>query len=237
MLPKTDELFWSKVDQSAGPSGCWPWMGAMVPAGGQVRRENRGVLAHHWAWLQRRGPIPRGKVVSQTCQNLKCCNPAHLVLKKRGDAMRETQALHFGQRFWKRADRSGGPHACWPWKGSISKAGRPRYGTRAARGVALELVRRDVPKSTRSTCGNDLCVNPAHLIAGAREAYVPIPDDCERIRVQLLQEPGSTLQDLLVLTSIERPILTETLKAMRERGDIHTKNRASGTQYFLGPRP
>lgn len=34
--------FWAKVDQSAGPDGCWRWLGTHNPAAGRIRREWTG---------------------------------------------------------------------------------------------------------------------------------------------------------------------------------------------------
>lgn len=73
--------FWSKVDQTAGLFGCWPWMGYRMPNGyGQFGLERRIVLAHRTAWTLARGPIPDGMQANHHCDNPPCCNPAHLFL-------------------------------------------------------------------------------------------------------------------------------------------------------------
>jgi hypothetical protein len=80
-------------------------------------------------------------------------------------------------RFWRRADRAGGPDACWPWTGYILRGygrltvrvdGRA-VGFQAPR-LALILDGRDPGDGeARHLCHNSLCVNPAHLAPGSRQ--------------------------------------------------------------------
>ncbi len=76
------ERFWEKVDRR-GPDECWPWLAC-------VRREDEGYgafgidnrhhPAHRVAYELTIGPIPAGMVACHTCDNPRCCNPAHVFL-------------------------------------------------------------------------------------------------------------------------------------------------------------
>ncbi len=84
VLSSADEArFWSKVDQSAGLFGCWPWMASRHPrgyghfwigpkVGGQQQ------AAHRVAYELRSGPVPAGLVLDHVCRYPPCVNPAHL---------------------------------------------------------------------------------------------------------------------------------------------------------------
>lgn len=75
--------FWSKVDKSAGPDGCWTWTASTIPQGyGQIwsKEAQRPVRAHRVAWELVKGPIPDGLNVLHDCDNPPCCNPSHFFL-------------------------------------------------------------------------------------------------------------------------------------------------------------
>ncbi len=76
------------------------------------------------------------------------------------------------ERFWSKADRSGGPGACWPWLGGVDRDGYgyfhiSRQKQRANR-VAFSLSGKDAGAAPllRHTCGDAACVNPGHLVPG-----------------------------------------------------------------------
>lgn len=81
--------FWSKVDASAGPDACWPWLGGRKAKGYGtffIRRDPPGrhgkliqTTAHRMAYQLTNGAIDDGLVVRHTCDNPPCCNPAHLI--------------------------------------------------------------------------------------------------------------------------------------------------------------
>lgn len=77
------ERFWKKV--SAGDPGfCWPFRGSLTEDGyGRVVVSGRRTWAHRIAWEYTYGPLEEGEVVSHTCANKACCNPAHLYLASR----------------------------------------------------------------------------------------------------------------------------------------------------------
>lgn len=73
--------FWSKVH--IGESGdCWEWMGLISRTGyGRVSLQNREYLTHRVAYFLYTGVDPLENLVTQTCGDHSCCNPAHLQLK------------------------------------------------------------------------------------------------------------------------------------------------------------
>lgn len=87
----TDEKrFWGAVDKSAGPDGCWPYLGFLKWDGyGWVRRAGKNIAAHRYAWTLTHGPIKGGAHVLHACDRPACCNPAHLSLGTHDDNMAE----------------------------------------------------------------------------------------------------------------------------------------------------
>lgn len=91
-----DEItkFFSKVDQSAGPYGCWPWTGCtqkpvnhQLPYGiffrmKAVARTDKVQMGAHRAsmMIHLDAPIPAGLHVLHTCNHASCVNPMHLRL-------------------------------------------------------------------------------------------------------------------------------------------------------------
>jgi HNH endonuclease len=78
--------FWSRVDKTTTPDGCWPWIGWLNKYGyGQVWFNGRYEVAHRIAWLLQNGPIEHEWLwpyipVLHSCDNRPCCNPSHLSL-------------------------------------------------------------------------------------------------------------------------------------------------------------
>jgi hypothetical protein len=76
-----DELarFWSKVDKSPHPKGCWLWMAGMFKTGyGGFYFRGQMVRAHRFSCELAHGPIPDGLMALHTCDTYPCVNPAHL---------------------------------------------------------------------------------------------------------------------------------------------------------------
>jgi hypothetical protein len=142
-VPPFEDRFWSKVDKSAGPDGCWPWLAHVQTRGyGQfhvavIKGRCIRMPAHRVAWVLAKDTIPPGKVLDHICKNTKCVNPAHLrpVLQRENcmELARPTPFYSnklkthckFGHPFdgantvWHKRPQDGGPTrvcaACRPW--------------------------------------------------------------------------------------------------------------------------
>lgn len=79
------ERYWAKVDSSAGPDECWPWIGCRDPAGyGRMRDgtlfpggRGRVAGATRIGYRLLFGPIPDGHGILHHCDNPPCMNPRH----------------------------------------------------------------------------------------------------------------------------------------------------------------
>jgi hypothetical protein len=83
MTPTQIERFWSRVDKSAGPDGCWLWTGYIKDCGhGKLYINRIGYLAHRVAFVIAGNDLPRTLVLDHVknrgCTNKNCVNPAHL---------------------------------------------------------------------------------------------------------------------------------------------------------------
>ena len=90
----TDEArFWGSVDKTSGKDECWPFLGFIKWDGyGWVRRANKNIAAHRYAWALTHGTIADGKHVLHICDYPRCCNPTHMRLGTHGDNMADMKA-------------------------------------------------------------------------------------------------------------------------------------------------
>lgn len=84
---------WHKIDKR-GPDECWEWQGARTGFGyGSLRYESAHYYAHKVAYADAKGePFPEGLEGCHSCDNPKCCNPAHIFPGTHLDNMRDMDA-------------------------------------------------------------------------------------------------------------------------------------------------
>lgn len=148
--------FLAKVDSSAGPGACWPWMAGRTGTGyGQFIINSRKYRAHRIAFeLHAAQPIPDGMQIDHRCFNRACCNPEHLRLaspKQNGEHRRGAQANN------RSGARGVSPHG-HGWRAIVRHNGSALYlgrhrtiaeAAEAARLKRLELyTHNDVDRST-----------------------------------------------------------------------------------------
>ena len=76
-----EEKFW-RFTEKCGPDECWPFTKYIWKGFGRVYlTRTKSVPAQTFSWELHKGPA-LGKPVSHLCGNLRCVNPAHLVIVK-----------------------------------------------------------------------------------------------------------------------------------------------------------
>lgn len=71
------------------PDQCWPWTGAMRNGYGCIKHDGRVHSTHKVSFVIAKGEVPEGLIVTHSCDNKVCCNPAHLVAATPGANVRE----------------------------------------------------------------------------------------------------------------------------------------------------
>lgn len=71
------ERVWKYIEKGA-PDACWNWTRSVSSHGyGTIRQRCHTRHAHVVAFESVNGPVPKGLCVCHTCDNRRCCNPAH----------------------------------------------------------------------------------------------------------------------------------------------------------------
>jgi hypothetical protein len=95
------DRFWEKVDIPHGGFGCWNWTAGLNTSGygflhlrkipqSDGSRLSRSGTSNRIAWMLTHGSYPEKDIsVCHTCDNPKCCNPAHLWLGTHSENMRD----------------------------------------------------------------------------------------------------------------------------------------------------
>ncbi len=160
----------AKLDKSAGPDGCWMWLGAQGQKGGpRTTIRKKSANPRHIIWELVHGePLPKNRQITTTCKVPQCLNPAHFALMPWHDDE---------ARFWSFVQKGDG---CWAWTGATFRGG---YGAFRRQGkichahrVSYELangtIEGHVPGHPElevvvmHRCDNPNCVRPDHLELG-----------------------------------------------------------------------
>lgn len=139
----------------------------------------RGLCGTHYHYRRRHGTLPPF-VRASGCDVPGCprrheahglCPTHRARLKKTGSLDDPIRSAPDDVRYRAKVDRSGGPDACWPWRGSIETTGYGRAWwdgrNEMAHRVAYLLAKGPIPAGLEidHLCRNRPCQNPAHLEA------------------------------------------------------------------------
>ena len=178
--------FLAKVDSSAGPGACWPWMAGRTGTGyGQFIINSRKYRAHRIAFeLHAAQPIPDGMQIDHRCFNRACCNPEHLRLaspKQNGEHRRGAQANN------RSGARGVSPHG-HGWRAIVRHNGSALYlgtesvGPGADRSAQPGAALLHAPRRARAL----------HGAARSRTAPSPHPGAAVASRIGLVAADGGT---------------------------------------------
>lgn len=139
-------------------------------------------------------------------------------------------------------DMSGGPDACWPFKGKTNAKGRPYFTVSGkkhlAYRLAYELVHGEgtlTDELARHNCDNEICCNPRHIIKGSHQENMNdmkqrerhgLPHHTVRAIRKLAAKPnGPTHEEIGELYGIGRSTVTEIVNRTNY---AHVKDKEDG---------
>lgn len=139
-------------------------------------------------------------------------------------------------------DMTGGPDACWPFKGKPNAKGRPYFTVAGKKHLAYRLAT-DLVKGeeylgdqiARHTCDNEMCCNPRHIIPGGHQDNMNDMKERERhglphhtvraIRKLASKANGPTHAEIADLYGIGRSTVTEIVGGVNYS---HVKDEEDG---------
>jgi hypothetical protein len=104
--------FWSHVNKSENPDGCWFWTGVKTSAGYGILSINyKNTFAHRFSYEIHGGTIPEHMLVCHHCDHPACINPSHLFLGTHSDNTQDMiMKNRQGSRFGKFEHKAGEQH-------------------------------------------------------------------------------------------------------------------------------
>lgn len=73
------------------PDQCWNWLKGFRNGYGAIKHQGRVLSSHRVAYVVANGEPADGTIITHTCDNRACCNPAHLTA---GTALSNVHDLH-----------------------------------------------------------------------------------------------------------------------------------------------
>lgn len=165
--PITVARFWSKVDVRPSSLECWEWR-ASVNRQGYGKFKDCGSVrnANAVAWEIANDAPLRGAVTRHSCDNPKCCNPAHLAKGTQADNMQDMVDRGRG-RNW-RASGEANPNA------RLTAADVAVIRGRIREGQSNSAIAADYPVS--SSMISKIRTSAAWGVDSGAAEMAPIPD-------------------------------------------------------------